>query len=105
MSILRQDPTTKEWVIIAGERMRRSHEYKQTARPHSAQTTVELCPFCPGHEASTLKEMFWIADAAGIGWTVRVPANQFPVLGVTGQLRVGKRAHRSVRWMVLGITK
>lgn len=86
MSIIRQDPTTKEWVIIAAERMRRPHEYKQAIRPQSAQTPVEVCPFCPGHEASTPEEVFRIADAGGTGWAVRVTANKFPALGATGQL-------------------
>jgi len=30
MPQLRQDPTTKEWVIIASERLKRPHAFKKT---------------------------------------------------------------------------
>jgi UDPglucose--hexose-1-phosphate uridylyltransferase len=86
MSIIRQDPTTKEWVIIAAERMRRPHEYKQAVGPRSAAMQSGLCPFCPGHEASTPEEVFRITDTAGSGWAVRVTANKFPALGPAGRL-------------------
>ena len=86
MSIIRQDPTTKEWVIIAGERGRRPHEYNQHAcvRPHPAE--IGPCPFCPGHEASTPDEVLRIPGAGGTGWAVRVTANKFPALGDAGLL-------------------
>ena len=86
MSIIRQDPTTKEWVIIAAERMRRPHEYKTLATGRAPQTDGSLCPFCPGHETSTPDEVFRISDLRGTGWTVRVTSNKFPALGPTGGL-------------------
>jgi len=48
MSELRQNPTTKEWVIVATERARRPHEFVR-----AKAGSVELpdysptCPFCP----------------------------------------------------------
>ena len=84
MSIIRQDPTTKEWVIVAAERMRRPHEYHQKAQPRAAESGS--CPFCPGHEASTPEERFRIPDTGGAGWAVRVTGNKFPALGAKGGL-------------------
>lgn len=86
MSIIRQDPTTKEWVIIAAERMRRPHEYSREARSRSHAKENRPCPFCPGHEAATPAEVFRIADSSGTGWAVRVTSNKFPALGATGRL-------------------
>ena len=86
MSVIRQDPTTKEWVIIAAERMRRPHDYNTRVHPRVESKEAGPCPFCPGHEASTPEEVFRIAEAGGTGWAVRVTANKFPALGVTGRL-------------------
>jgi len=84
MSIIRQDPTTKEWVIVAAERMRRPHEYNQQARARPQSGASVSCPFCPGHEASTPEELFRIADSGGAGWAVRVTGNKFPALSAGG---------------------
>lgn len=86
MSIIRQDPTTKEWVIVAAERIRRPHEYRQKARSFSQPNESGPCPFCPGREASTPEEVFRIPDSGGTGWAVRVTANKFPALGPGGRL-------------------
>jgi len=86
MSIIRQDPTTKEWVILAGERKRRPHEYNQHAQARQQATENGPCPFCPGHEASTPEEVFRIPASEGTGWTVRVTSNKYPALGPTGGL-------------------
>ncbi|HEY5627541.1 MAG TPA: galactose-1-phosphate uridylyltransferase [Nitrospira sp.] len=86
MSIIRQDPTTKEWVIVAAERMRRPHEYNQQARTRPQSGASGSCPFCPGHEASTPEELFRIPDSGGTGWAVRVTGNKFPALGAGGWL-------------------
>ena len=86
MSIIRQDPTTKEWVIVAAERMRRPHEYNEHARPRSQPDESGSCPFCPGHETSTPEEVFRIPDSSGTDWAVRVTGNKFPALGDGGGL-------------------
>ena len=86
MSIIRQDPTTKEWVIIAAERKRRPHEYNQKAGQPSPSNQTGPCPFCPGHEAMTPEEVFRTAGPQGTGWAVRVTANKFPALGGMGRL-------------------
>ena len=53
MSEIRQDPTTKEWVIIARERARRPHDsVRQQAKPE-LPAFEPSCPFCPGNETRT----------------------------------------------------
>lgn len=86
MSIIRQDPTTKEWVIIAAERKRRPHEFAKRATAQPVSQEEANCPFCPGREASTPKESFRIPASKGTGWVVRVTSNKFPALGQTGLL-------------------
>jgi len=86
MSIIRQDPTTKEWVIIAAERKRRPHEYNQRAKSRPLNKEHGPCPFCPGQESSTPEEIFRIPDSEGTGWAVRVTSNKYPALGTMGGL-------------------
>jgi len=45
-----------------------------------------LCPFCPGHEASTPDEVFRLPDSSAAAWTVRVTSNKYPAVGSTGRL-------------------
>lgn len=86
MSIIRQDPTTKEWVIIAAERNRRPHEFAKRATVQPVSQEAANCPFCPGQEASTPEEILRIPASKGTGWLVRVTSNKFPALGQTGLL-------------------
>ena len=94
MSIIRQDPTTKEWVIIAAERKRRPHEYNQRAKSRPLNKEHGPCPFCPGQESSTPEEIFRIPDSEGTGWAVRVTSNKYPALGTTGGLERRGAAER-----------
>jgi UDPglucose--hexose-1-phosphate uridylyltransferase len=71
MSELRQDPITRDWVIVNPER---------AARPHDRGGTAPgACPFCPGNEALTPDATDMLADADG-RWLVRAVPNRFPVL-------------------------
>jgi UDPglucose--hexose-1-phosphate uridylyltransferase len=73
MPELRQDPTTKDWVVIAKERSRRPDQFKRESPPLSPRTAT--CPFCPGNEHLTPPT---IAESAGLSaWKVRVVANKF----------------------------
>jgi UDPglucose--hexose-1-phosphate uridylyltransferase len=76
MSELRQDPSTKEWVIIATERAKRPHEF-QRAQP--LPRPAGSCVFCPGNEAKTPAELWRIPDH-GAPWAVRVVPNKFAAL-------------------------
>lgn len=73
MPELRQDPTTKDWVVIASERARRPEQFKR--EPPSVNLPATPCPFCPGNEHLTPPT---IAELRGeTSWKVRVIANKF----------------------------
>ena len=88
MPDLRRDPIVGRWVIISTERNGRPHDFAQMQpiRPISAS----LCPFCPGQERLTPKEIMAYrpqpAEADVPNWTVRVVPNKFPALQVEGDL-------------------
>ena len=87
MPQLRQDPTTKEWVIIAAERSKRPHDFKKTETLSEKPPYKEDCPFCQGNEHLTPHESLayrsgGLADRKG--WWVRVIPNKFPALSPEG---------------------
>jgi UDPglucose--hexose-1-phosphate uridylyltransferase len=51
MSALRQNFFTKEWVIIATERSKRSEELATKRPAETVPSFVEACLFCPGNES------------------------------------------------------
>ena len=87
MSELRQDATTKEWVILAPERGKRPQE-----RPKKKSTSIDslpswdsTCPFCPGNESETPEAVFQIPPSdEPTGWEVRVVPNRFAALTPEG---------------------
>jgi len=90
MPQLRQNPATKEWVIIATERSKRPEEFKA---PEEKETpsALKTCPFCPGNESLTPGELFAFRDYGtkpdSKGWRIRVVANKFPALIPTGNIK------------------
>ncbi len=88
MPDLRRDPVVGRWVIISTERRGRPHDFikLQPARPIS----TALCPFCPGQERLTPKEIMAYRPQSGgpnsPNWTVRVVPNKFPALQVEGEM-------------------
>ncbi len=89
MPQLRQDPTTKEWVIIASERSRRPHDFIKQTSASARVPYKEDCPFCQGNEHLTPHETLayrknGLADQAG--WWVRVIPNKFPALSPEGSV-------------------
>lgn len=85
MSIIRQDPTTKEWVIIATERAKRPHEFKKKAVPRSLIAREESCPFCTGNEELTPPEVLRMDGSPSSVWAVRVVPNRFSALKMDGE--------------------
>lgn len=81
MPELRQDPTTKEWVVIAVERAKRPDQFREERESRPASTTKEQpCPFCPGNESLTPREVIALRDSGEKdqpGWRVRVVPNRF----------------------------
>jgi UDPglucose--hexose-1-phosphate uridylyltransferase len=82
-SELRQDPCTRNWVVIAPTRSQRPHAPDE--RP-LRQLHVDRCPFCPGRESETPPEVWRLASPAG-GWRVRVVPNRFALLTPDGSPR------------------
>jgi UDPglucose--hexose-1-phosphate uridylyltransferase len=87
MPELRRDPIVGRWVIIATERARRPNQFQKKAdEPEGG-----LCPFCPGHEDRTPREVYVAgrspsAPPDGPGWKVRVVPNRYPALMIEGDL-------------------
>jgi UDPglucose--hexose-1-phosphate uridylyltransferase len=90
MPQLRQNPATKEWVIIATERAKRPEEFL-TSEDKEAPDAKMICPFCAGNESKTPGELFAFRtfgtkpDAPG--WWIRVVPNKFPALIPTGNVK------------------
>jgi len=87
MSELRQDPTTREWVIIAPERAKRPQQAPKPRRANRLPDWDESCPFCPGNESQTPPEVFRLplSDEAS-AWKVRVIPNRFAALMPDGDI-------------------
>jgi len=84
---LRKDPITGRWVIISNERQKRPSDF-QVERV--VRIAADQCPFCPGREALTPREVFANRSNGsapnGPGWELRVVPNKFPALKVEGGL-------------------
>ncbi len=94
MSELRQDPTTREWVIIATERRRRPHEFDsafQSRKEINANLPEysEDCPFCSGNEYLSPNEIksyrTYGTNPNSKGWWVRVIPNKFAALSLSSE--------------------
>jgi UDPglucose--hexose-1-phosphate uridylyltransferase len=86
VSELRKDPISGRWVIISVERGKRPTDFISP----SQRKKGGFCPFCPGNEYTTPKEIIAFRPAGtkpdSTGWTLRVMPNKFPALHVTGDL-------------------
>jgi UDPglucose--hexose-1-phosphate uridylyltransferase len=88
MSEIRQDPTTKEWVIVAPERAKRPQHMPKRTPAHELPDWEESCPFCPGNENQTPDEVFRLPSSnQETAWQVRVVPNRFTALTIPGNLR------------------
>jgi UDPglucose--hexose-1-phosphate uridylyltransferase len=90
MPELRQDPTTKEWIILATERTKRPHNFRHQKPKKTLPALDENCPFCPGREAETPPEVLAYREtgsADGPEWRVRVIPNKFAALVPEGDTR------------------
>ncbi|MGZ4147222.1 MAG: galactose-1-phosphate uridylyltransferase [Actinomycetota bacterium] len=81
MSTLRQDPTTRQWVVLAPRRGARPHERLVVPRPTLPEHDP-ACPFCPGNEDQTPPEIDRLERDGR--WTVRVVPNMFAALSGDG---------------------
>ena len=77
MSTLRQDPTTRQWAILATRRGDRPHVDVIVPRPE-LPAFDQTCPFCPGNEDQTPPEI--MREPPGDTWRVRVVPNMYAAL-------------------------
>lgn len=85
MREFRRDPVRQEWVIIDGERpLPFSLSPDRASENADAPETHPDCPFCPGRENLTGKELFRVRSLTGRKpeWDVRVVPNRLPLLRV-----------------------
>ncbi len=85
MPELRKCPITERWVIISTERAKRPLNLE----PEPPLEQPGICPFCPGNEHLTPREILADRDSGGMNdpnWRVRVIPNKFPALRVEGDL-------------------
>ncbi|WP_091102843.1 hypothetical protein [Nonomuraea pusilla] len=73
---LRQDPCTRDWVVLAPQRGERPLEWGE---PVPVPGSRETCPFCPGREERTPPEL-WRRPGPDGGWSIRVVPNRYPVV-------------------------
>ncbi len=76
MPELRQDPCTRDWVVLAPQRGERPLEWGE---PVPVPGSRETCPFCPGCEERTPPEL-WRRPGPDGGWSIRVVPNRYPVV-------------------------
>jgi len=76
MSEFRQDPLSRRWVIIGGERGGRPNEFVEAA----TRATDISCPFCAGHEAETPPAIASYSSNGKGKWLVRVVPNKYPAV-------------------------
>jgi len=87
MSELRQDPTTKEWVLLAPERAKRPQQGPKKRHTDQLPSWDASCPFCTGNEAQTPEEVFRLPiSSEASAWDVRVVPNRFAALSPDGDV-------------------
>jgi UDPglucose--hexose-1-phosphate uridylyltransferase len=84
LPVIRQDPATRLWSIIATERAKRPHDFGKNREVASNTPSYDRhCPFCAGNEAMTPPAVVEFPAPGGSGpasWGVRVVPNKFPAL-------------------------
>jgi len=105
MSLICQDPTTREWVILATDRGKRLHDFQQINQEKAVLQFDFTCPFCPGNEAMRSPEVFRIPDHQAESWSVRMTPNKFAAL--QGEKESKRREQHGFfeKWMEWATTK
>lgn len=85
MSELRQNLATKEWYLIATERAKRPHDFKQIKWDREDVEYSENCPFCQGNEHMTPNASLEITENGK--WLVRAIPNKFSALSPRGDVK------------------
>jgi UDPglucose--hexose-1-phosphate uridylyltransferase len=69
--------------VVTNDHPKGPPDYLPFKPPYRPQEPVGPCPFCPGNEALTPKEVFSLTHDGG-GWSVRVFPNKFPFFHIEG---------------------
>ena len=94
MSELRQDPTTKEWVIIAPDRGKRPQNRPKRAVNLELPDWDKSCPFCPGNEDNTPPEILRLPQSSrNSDWAVRVVPNLYSALELNSDILKVETGH------------
>jgi len=84
MPELRQNPATKEWVIISTERAQRPEDFGAGEPEEEENSEKEHCPFCENYEHLTPPEIMAFRTFGtkpdSPGWWIRVIPNKYPAL-------------------------
>jgi UDPglucose--hexose-1-phosphate uridylyltransferase len=80
-SEFRQDSTTSNWVLVAPGRGQRPNTVRRPSAQEPMMSWDASCPFCPGNEFMTPREVLSIP--AEKDWQVRVVPNKFAALEPT----------------------
>jgi UDPglucose--hexose-1-phosphate uridylyltransferase len=93
---LRYNLITRQWVIIATERVSRPDQFRRkTSGEQKLPQYVPSCPFCPGNEDQTPPEVLRLPKEGP--WQVRVTPNRYAALTREGELvRSGTGIKRTV---------
>jgi len=87
MSEVRQDATTKEWVIIATDRLQRPTDFTHDSPKAEKPAFSSDCPFCPGNEHMTRPAVLSYTNPDTGSWQVRVVTNLYPAVTPNGASR------------------
>jgi UDPglucose--hexose-1-phosphate uridylyltransferase len=94
MSTLRQDPTSRQWAVMAPVRTGRPHQPVVVPRPQLPELDPS-CPFCPGNEDQTPPEI--LRDPKEGDWQVRVVPNLYGAFSGDGsEARTGPPLFREM---------
>jgi len=84
MPEFRQNPATRQWVILSPERTSRPNCFITPSKSADAKQGELNCPFCPGNEHMTPPETLRVSNACVVlgndKWSVRSVPNKYPAL-------------------------
>jgi len=93
MNQIRQNKATKNWVIYATERGKRSHDFQREKDSKEELSTLDpRCPFCRGNEKMLPAILMEMPGKNRNLWQTRVVPNKYPALrpdGDTGRTKEG----------------
>jgi UDPglucose--hexose-1-phosphate uridylyltransferase len=81
MSEYRQNPITKNWVLIAPNRSKRPEDFRTYSVMHGEHEFDASCVFCPGEKEKENKELSRFPESGD--WQVRVIENKYQALEQT----------------------